>query len=246
MEATLHHLPDYHTWRSPSETQKNTIIDHVFHTPLPSNMHLHEVGTVHCEVTNTLSDHLPIWISLSLTDAFILPQRWSPQPTDLDMDNEDELKKYNEHLTARIKTEFSSKFRRHRADGSARVSGHASMSGLAVLLSHTVSSVHAKERGLNKAVKTKISLKCQSLRSNFKNGSPQMRQLQIYMYFYQNLLRMAFPAEQRPSQDPWTAHSYQRLLHTWLKKWKKRHSVMLGKISIYTPAGMVSYHPPIT
>jgi hypothetical protein len=97
MQETLHHLPDYHTWQSPTERQNNTIIDHALNTPLPPSMYLHQTGTVSNEITNTISDHHPIWISFALTDKFTIPPPWTPQPIlshpDLDMENKKEIEK---------------------------------------------------------------------------------------------------------------------------------------------------------
>jgi hypothetical protein len=240
MEHTLHYLPDYHTWQSPTLAQSNTIIDHCFHTPLPPNVHLHQVGTVHDEITNTLSDHHPVWLALALTDPFLIPPPYTPLPTlsrpDLDMTNDDELEQYNSCLTTRIERSLSKRFRSQTATGEARVSSHASGSGLAVLLTHSVLSVHEKKNGLDKAVKSVINHKCHLHRGRYKNCfSPHMRELQVYLYFYNNMLRIAFPAGRKRWSDPWTADNYQRILTSSLRQWTKRHDKILRRITPLSP-----------
>ena len=249
LQDTLHHYPGYHTWRSPTQRQKCTIIDHVLHTPLPPHMEIALVGTIHDEETNTLSDHLPIWITISLLLPVKIPAIWNPQPTmtypDLDRQNKPELQEYNKHLSRRIKQTLSAKFRNYQTNSPTKdaISPQNSASGLAAILRHSVLSVHEKKDGLNKAVKMNIGHKCQRTRSNFKNGySPAMRQLQTYIYFYQNLISSAFPSGNMKWKDPWTTTSYQRLLTKWLKQWKHRHHILLNKITPFSPAALLP-HP---
>jgi len=241
LQRTLHHLPDYHTWQSPTGTQRNTLIDHVLHTALPSNMHLYESGTVNNEIINNISDHHPTWLSFSLIDPFNIPLPFKKQPVyshpDLDMNNSKQREEYNKHLTKRITTSLSKKFRSTNPDGTMTVSPQEGASGLAVILTHSVLSVHAKRDGLNKMVKASIGHRCHLARGRFKDCySPQMRQLQSYLFFYTNMLRLAFPAGRKRWADPWEADSYQRLLQQWLHKWRKRYGQILNKITDFSPA----------
>ena len=244
MQDTLHHLPHYHTWQSPTERQRNSIIDHAFHTPLSPSTHIHQVGTIHNEITNTLSDHHPIWISLSLTGQLTVPKTWLPQPVlshpDLSMDNDKEIEAYNTHLHNRLTTSLSQRFRQSPSQRRKPISAHASSSGLAVILSHSVLSVHSRTNGLNKGVKASIGLKCQLPRSSYKNCySPHQRQLQVYLYFYNNLLRLAFPNGKKRTSTPWTSDNYQHHLSTWISQWKHKHNLTINRINEFSPAAQL-------
>jgi hypothetical protein len=66
------------------------------------------VGTIDSDVTNALSDHLPIWIGIALLDPFVLPSPIEKIPlaprVDVDIHSDTEKLAYNEHLTTRLKT----------------------------------------------------------------------------------------------------------------------------------------------
>jgi hypothetical protein len=247
MATTLHHLPEYHTWRSPTENQANTTIDHVFHTPLPSNIALHEVGTIHSDVTNALSDHLPIWIGIALPDPFVLPSPMEKIPlaprVDVDMHSDTEKLAYNEYLTTRLKT-MPAATRNVKDDGSTVMSSFGSSRALGVILRHTELTVSAKTNGLNKEAKAKIARKCQRSRGTYKNRySRALKQIKAYIAFYRNLLRTAFPGGARRRHTQWSAFSYTRLLQEWMCAWKTEYDQVLRQI---TPASPVSRFPSPT
>ena len=63
----LQRKPGYHTRNAGGESQTETAVDHSMHTPLPANILLEEVGVVNSEARKQFSDHLPVWLRLTLT-----------------------------------------------------------------------------------------------------------------------------------------------------------------------------------
>jgi hypothetical protein len=199
------------------------------------------VGTVNDEVTNTLSDHLPTWIVFDLMAPFHIPPPWDPQPTltnpDLDMTDKPSIEEYNTHLTKRITAELPKKFRSYTEDKAPQISPHRSSCGLAAILRHSVLSVHDKKDGLGKEIKIKIALKCQRLRSDFKDGySRGMRQLQVYLYFYRNIIRKVYPPRNSKKRTIWSQVTYQALLTKWHKEWSHKYTNTINKITPLSPA----------
>ena len=104
-----------------------------------------------------------------------------------------EIDEYNAHLTARLQASLSLPFRNYMRDATTSLSPGASATGLAIILRQSYLAVADDWHGLNKSVRQKTHRACLSLGGPYKNGySPQMRQLQVYMAFYHNLLRVVF------------------------------------------------------
>ena len=152
-EDTLHLEDGYHTWRTNSPTQSNTITDHVLHSPLPSNIRVAEVGTVHSEVNNSTSDHLPIWTKFVLLDKLLFVPKRNPIDEqlmcDLNMRNEKEVKKYNTELSARLKASLPKDVYRRSPEDTPVISPQRSGQCIAAILRHSVLTVEDK-KGLNK------------------------------------------------------------------------------------------------
>ena len=244
MAAALHHLPGYHTWKSPTQTQGNTIIDHALYTALDPGMRIADVGTVHDDLTNSLSDHLPIWIAVSLSGDLSLPSPQQPIPlepyVDLDMRKDQEREEYNVHLTHRLNS-MPKRSRQTHQDGSALAHSFESGRFLGSAMSHTSLSVRASTNGLNKLARAKIIAKCRRKRGSFKQGySREMIQIKTYIYFYKNVIRTVFPSGKIPRNRSWTEFSYTELLAQWYKAWRHEHATSLCQITKISP---VSRYP---
>lgn len=239
-QSTLHQLPDHYTWNNNSETQDRTTIDHVMYTGLTSHLYIHAVGTVHDPFTSSLSDHLPVWMTTSLLAPVSLP----PPPTvlpipprqDIDMMCHQELEQYNAHLKTRLRTATPRKFTRDPHPHRPRpVAVSTSINGLAILLRHSALTVLEPHQGLGKIHRTTLAAKCQRARGCYKNGySPHMRQLQVHLYFYLNLLRVAFSG--RTKRQFWSPTTYLPLLLRWIAEWRKRYSKQLAPMDDLSPA----------
>ena len=239
---TLYSQEEYYTWSNNSSTQNRTTIDHVLHSPLPPTMVQTEVGAVHDSHCNFLSDHLPIWFAVTFTVPLHFPEVHTMRPTppraDLDMTNEHELYRYNELLTTRLQDSLSHAFLHPPTDGHYHLPVQHSSDGLAILLRQCALTVQRTSGGLGKAKKTRIATRCQAKRGPYKNGfSPQMRQLQVYLYFYQNLLRVAFAPGRR--RAVWRADTYLPLLHQWVTQWRTRYKPILETIGTLSPAHLL-------
>ena len=218
MESTLHGRPGYHTWRSPSERQSDTIIDHVLHSALPDSMSLDQVGTVYDDVTNNLSDHRPIWISLRLHAPLsrVPPRVLLPTKPrlEIDMESEEEREDYNIYLTERLKKPAYKALHRLDPEGKPCCTPQKSGQLLAAVARESVQTTGERKQGLDKAKAQRISRRCAVVRGSTKNGySLQMRQMQVHLYFYQNLVRLAFPngKRRRPLGSRWNAGTYQAM-----------------------------------
>ena len=239
MAATLHHLPGYHTWRSPTQQQGNTTIDHALHTELLPAMTISDVGTVHDDLTNSMSDHLPIWLGIALSDDLTLPPPQTPIPlepyVDLDMRKDKEKEEYNVHLTHRLST-LPKKAHKTNPDGTAKASSFASGRFLGTTLSHTSLAVRSSTNGLNKLARAKIVAKCRRKRGSFKHGySREMMQIKTYLYFYKNVIRLVYPSGRHARGCAWTAFTYTGLLERWHKEWKQRNQPYLCQITKISP-----------
>jgi hypothetical protein len=238
-------MPGYYTWSNNSITQSRTIIDHVLHTQLPLNTSLHQGGTVHDDITATLSDHLPVWLTLHLHEPLSFPAPPKPLPIkphpDLHLGNDEAAGKvrdqFNAHLSQRLSSSLSTKFCKYADNPSHKMSHQMNAGGLAAMALHTVSSVHDKQQGLGKGKGITIQRKCDRIRSNYKNGySPHMRQLQTYLYFYINMLRLAFPAPCPGRKQHWRRDTYSDLLYRWIRDWKKKYHKIIQHIDDFSPA----------
>jgi len=153
------------------------------------------------------------------------------------MEDKVSIEKYNNHLTKRIKAEFNSRFRSYTAAEAPPISPHTSSCGLAAILRHSVLSVHETKNGLGKSIKVKIALKCQRVRSDFKDRySREMRQLQAYLCLYHNIIRKAFPNRGAKHKVIWSQDTYQHLLSTWTTQWNQRYETTINKITPLSPA----------
>jgi hypothetical protein len=245
---TLHTRAGYYTWNNNSLSQDRTSIDHIVHTPLPSNISLHQVGTAHDDITLSHSDHLPVWLSINLSDPISFPRPPAPLPEcshpDLHIDQgetgEALREEYNNHLASRLAASLSPAVRNFPLDPTKTMTPLTSAASLAVMSAHSVLTVNETSQGLGLGGRIKIQQRCSRLRSNFKNGfSPHMRQLQTFLYFYTNLLRSAFSKSMR---NQWSSDSYTRLLLKWTKEWTSKYQSILRHIDQFSPAAQLS-HP---
>ena len=125
------------------------------HTPLPSNVLLKELGTSNTESRKDHSDHLPIWIRLTLTDDLPVVQARRPlsvEPRcDIDMHNKEEVKRYNEIIFKKFRS-LPQKFHSLTSNNMPTVCPQLSRQCIASVLRHSVLTVEDKN-GLDKRKK---------------------------------------------------------------------------------------------
>ena len=242
---TLHNMEGYHTWSNNSSTQSTTIIDHIMHSPLPPNVSITEIGAAHESHLNALSDHLPLWITMCFHTPLTLPplskSTATPHRADLDMDNVKQLEQYNTLLEDRLKHSLNNKARHPREGANFSVSAQTSIDSLAIILRQSALTVQEDKQGLGKNRSARLNLKCKQSRGRYKNCySPQMRQLQSYLHFYQNTLRLAFSRSRH--KHHWSQDTYIALLLKWVKEWRSHYHSTLVSIDEFSPAA--SLLPP--
>jgi hypothetical protein len=229
---TLHLLADYCTWFT---SLTSSVIDHIMHTPLPSNIATTQHGTVNNIRINHMSDHHPLWISLCLTDPLtpVPKRRPSPPPLriDFDINNKPDVLKYGECIS-KLVSKMPKKFRTLQSDGTTTSDPHQSSRGLAALQRLSYQAVYSKT-GLNRKQKQRLKKRCLGRRSAFKDGfSPEMRLLQVYRDFYQQLIRRAFPTRPSRRSRTWNASRYQQVLTQWTTEWTKANQHTLDQIRV--------------
>jgi hypothetical protein len=80
------------------------------------------------------------------------------------------------------------------------------------------------------------------MHKKFKNCySPEMRLLQVYRDFYQQLHSAVFVSTSTKYTNCWRRDTYQRSLTAWLMTWTKRHEADLSRT---TPTSRVHRLPP--
>ena len=241
---TLHEQADYHTWFG--RLTLSTTIDHILHTPLPSSVIPSVHGTVSTTTINAFSDHHPIWIRLCLTDPLLpVPKRRSTPPLsriDIDTQDKAETLRYQDLLTAAIRT-LPREFRSLRDDGRTAATPAQSSACVAAIQRLSYNMV-ASPAGLNKKQKQRIKKRCLRQRSCFKDGfSPEMRLLQIYRDFYQQLIRRAFPHHSNRRVRQWNGQQYQQVLTSWIAEWSRVNETQLQRIP---PSSRIHRIPPPT
>jgi hypothetical protein len=91
---------DYYTKFTQSGNQRNTVLDHVVHTPLPSDVHVAYLGTLNSDLIRSKSDHLAQWTSLAIERdvPLVLPGVRIPAMLrgEIDPNNKEEINEYGE------------------------------------------------------------------------------------------------------------------------------------------------------
>jgi len=246
-EAFRHH-PEYHTRRSNSETQSNTAIDHVLHSPLPESIKLQSVGTVFSHDMMAISDHHPIWINIKLLDVIFKPPLRKPLPLrkrcELNIRDQDKVDDYNEALQKRLK-QFPSRLKRTGQTGEATCSAAASGRAVAATLRASVEIVE-REQGLKQGKLRKLQQQCKMPRSAKKDCfSPEFCAIKAYMEFYIDLRRLAFPPECARRNMTWCADSYIGIITRCATIWTKKHSNTLRNIGPSSPVATLASPPQI-
>ena len=95
----------YYT-RSGQLSYRCSTIDHMMHLPLPPDIWVQSIGTVRNTETETVSDHLPIWIRYAISRYTprvpLRKQISSPKRLDILRSHAPTVTRYNERLTAII------------------------------------------------------------------------------------------------------------------------------------------------
>ena len=243
-QSTLHTLPDYHTWH---DTTNGTTIDHILHTPLPHNVHTAQHATLNDNATRTWSDHLPILIRFHLSDPLTAVPKCKPTPLPLRIeidyaDEHGERQHFADGLDLEINTTLPTLLRKFDYFTSPPLDPELSSKCVAAIQRMGV-QVATEHPDIAKGKKQRLKQKGGKLQSSFKNGySPQMRLLQIHLYYYTDLIRRAFPTRPHPRLAPWTTLTYQSILTQGLKQWTERHTKILTTTSL-PPNALHIPHP---
>ena len=152
-----------------------------------------------------------------------------PIRMDLEIRDKEEKLKYQECISRLAKT-LPKPLRQTGPDGTTQVHPDHSSRAIAALLRLSVRAVASRD-GLNKAKKGQLKRRCLGRGSTFKDGfSPEMRLLECYRDFYQQLIRKAFPVKSTARNQRWTLANYQCVLTGWIGEWSAKNRSLLDQL----------------
>jgi hypothetical protein len=242
--------PCFHTRNANSQAMRNTAIDHVLHTPLPDSLVLHQVGVLNTKRLLAYaddSDHLPVWISLTLTRPFISVPLRKPLPshprcdiTPISIatrthgkgDHWDDHVLYNQQIMTHLRRLPSRSSPQH---------GNC----IAALLRLSVETV---ETGPGLERRRKARPRSHKVQARRKHGySPAAAAITAHLEFYVNLLATAFPPGRHRSNSRWRSDTYRQSIAHYHARWNRRHEHILKQtahhplVARLEPPGHLAY-----
>jgi len=229
-QRSLYLQEGHYTRNAGGSTQIHTCIDHSMHTPAPEGISVREVGTNNSTHLHKYSDHRPIWMRVNIDlNVPIVPQRRPlpvPLRVDLDLQDSKMVQRFQDNTHAAIMKLIPKAARRLKRSGLPDITSEHSGRILACSMR---ASVEVAETLTNAAMKRRKRRVRAKTRSKVKHGfSLAYKLLTAHMSFYNNLIRLAFPAGRHRHKSKWTEHSYQSYLSRLLRQWRKHNLGLLN------------------